>query len=131
MEKCSIENPITDLNEAIIQLRNEYQSYKEIKKHASLKRRNYLEEVAAAKSNQNNKKTATIVKTLLLHEQQREIGRRLQHIIGKFRSGVTCVEAPNQEGEWVQVTGKVPIEQACQEENVRRFTQANNTPSLI
>lgn len=90
-----------------------------------------MEEIAIQKAQDDDEKIPTILRTLLLHEEQRETGRRLKYILGKSRIGVTCVEAPTSNGEWTTVTDKVEIEVACQEKNIRRFTQANNTPSLL
>lgn len=44
---------------------------------------------------------------------------------------VTSVSAPYNEGEWTTITEKLDIEKACQQENIRRFTQANDTPALL
>jgi Reverse transcriptase (RNA-dependent DNA polymerase) len=44
---------------------------------------------------------------------------------------VVAVERQTSNGEWEVCTQKVDIEQECIKENIRRFTQANNTPPLL
>jgi hypothetical protein len=56
--------------------------------------------------------------------------RSIKGVLAKYRQGVTAVEAPDDDGSWKIRTTKQEIEAGCIEENIRRFTQAYNTPPL-
>lgn len=128
---AKINEPVLELQDALIKLKQEYETYNTYKKDAPARRNTYLEEMAVARAEFFNTSATSILKVLIEHERQRTIGRKMRRILGKPRSGVTSVIAPNEEGEWVSVTEKQEIEEACQQENIRRFTQANDTPALL
>lgn len=80
-----------------------YQIYKVLKNEAKNNRASYLEEKVAEKAGDDNANAITILKTLMEHEKQREIGRRLRQILGRPHMGVTHVEAPNESGERITI----------------------------
>jgi hypothetical protein len=63
-------------------------------------------------------------------EQQRSMFRKIKYILGEIRQGVTSIEAPDANGNWILQTNKDKIEEGCIEENKRRFTQSSQTPPL-
>jgi flagellar biosynthesis GTPase FlhF len=65
------------------------------------------------------------------HEQQRKDSRTLKRIMGKFNKGsMSFVVATDKDGKRTEMRKKEEIEQACLQENNRRFRQASNTPFL-
>jgi hypothetical protein len=67
---------------------------------------------------------------LVRRETQQNQSRRLKLIFGEKPKGVLTIETPSADGVLVMETDKDKIEQGCIDENIRRFTQANQTPSL-
>ena len=64
-------------------------------------------------------------------ERQRRNARIIRRVNGKLRAGaVTSVIAPDRHGQWREVTTKREVEDALIEENIRRFSQARDTPFL-
>lgn len=131
LRNANLKEPVTELQDALDKLKQEYETYNIYKKEASTRRNTYLEDMAVARAEFFNTTATSILKVLIEHERQRAIGRKMRRILGKPRCGVTSVIAPNEEGEWITVTEKQAIEEACQQENIRRFTQANDTPALL
>ncbi len=72
----------------------------------------------------------TILRQLQLHEEQRSVARKIKYTLGKNRSGVSAVEYLTDQGSWEVTIDKLKIEEECIQDNVRRFTQANASPSL-
>lgn len=65
------------------------------------------------------------------HEQQRKDSRIIKRIMGKFSKGsMSFVVATDRDGNRTEMRKKEDIEQACLQENNRRFRQASNTPFL-
>jgi hypothetical protein len=65
------------------------------------------------------------------HEQQRKASRLIKRAMGKFDKGsMSFVVAADQEGRRIEMRKKEDIENACLQENNRRFRQAGNTPFL-
>jgi Reverse transcriptase (RNA-dependent DNA polymerase) len=130
-KKAKILDIPNSVQEAEKKLKEEYNTYNRYKKEATSRRNTYLEDMAVARAEHFNTSAISDLKVLIEHERQRAIGRKMRRVLGKARSGVTSVVAPNEDHEWVLLTDKMAIEKACQEENVRRFTQANDTPALL
>ncbi len=128
--KTDLPFKITSGEEAIIALRYTFNQYNLLKSQAITHRQTFLEELATAVADANNGKKETILKQLMLHESQRAVSRKLKYTLGKMRQGVSAVEVMNANGEWEVTTKKGEVEQECMRENIRRFTQANNSPSL-
>jgi hypothetical protein len=76
-----------------------------------------------------NKPASKIILQLRHREQQKALSQKLKTIFGNKRAGVTMVETPSEDGTWELQTERESIETGCIEENIRRFTQANQTPS--
>ena len=118
------------------------------KKHdADTSRTNFLEDLAEARAADRRTKMAanrqqakhnaktysseTELRSLIKRERTRKTWARISRAIGKERlAGLMIVEAPNEDGTWSEVTEKNEIEEACINENKRRFTQCHNTPFL-
>jgi hypothetical protein len=95
-----------------------------MKRQADEYRKSFLEELAEAQSAAGNGQKEAILRKLIILEYQRATFRKIKQILGKFRQGITAVEAPNAQGVWELQTNKEQIEFSCIEENKRRFTQA-------
>jgi hypothetical protein len=72
----------------------------------------------------------TQLKQLLVRESQQELSRKLKSVFRSKGGGVKVIEAPTEAGTWELQTSKENIEKGCIDKNIRRFTQANHTPSL-
>ena len=129
-QSTTYSNPITDPDEIINKLKEEFKQYNVLKKDASKIRYNFLEQLATAQASQSNRKQETIYKQLLLHESIRSMFRKIKFAVKDPRNGVTIIEVPNNQGEWETVTNKDSIERHCIHENIRRSTQAVNTPTM-
>ncbi|MCK7490838.1 MAG: hypothetical protein MZW92_02900 [Comamonadaceae bacterium] len=46
------------------------------------------------------------------------------------KGGISFAIAPNEAGEWVEVSTQFELEAACMKENEAKFRQANNTPFM-
>jgi Reverse transcriptase (RNA-dependent DNA polymerase) len=89
-----------------------------------------LESLAEARAEEEDLTKENILKQLIQHEIQRNMFRRIRSILGQFSKKVNAIEVQNSDGEWTLMTGKEDIENGCIAENIRRFTQAANTPPL-
>jgi Reverse transcriptase (RNA-dependent DNA polymerase) len=122
---------IFDYETASTRLRQEFLHYNTIKASASEIRLHFLEDLAATKALTEGLQRTTVLKQLLLREKQRELGRKVKFIQEKKRVGLTIAEIPDNDGVWTIQTEKEVIERGCMQENIARFTQANQTPSLL
>lgn len=110
------QQPHEDDQEALDENSDDYLTTNSMKEHpARAKRR---------------KATSAELKNLILQEKSRTMHRRVKRVLGKNQmAALTMVEAPTgPNGEWEEVTDKNGIEQACIDENRRRFMQCTNTP---
>jgi hypothetical protein len=119
-------NKETTLNK----LKETFNTYNLLKLQAHELRHSFLEDLAEALSDNGKGKKASIVKQLTLHESQRQLSRKIKFTLGRQRHGVSAIEFQNQQGHWEISTDKQTIENECMNENIRRFTQALDTPSL-
>ena len=122
--------PFTEPDKIITQLKTEFKTYNLQKKQADKLRFNFLEQLAAAQAEESNSTKEKIYKKLLLHESIRSTFRKIKFATKELRSGVTTVEAPNEQGIWIPVLEKNRIEQCCMEENIRKSTQASFSPTM-
>ena len=65
-------------------------------------------------------------------EAQRESSARIRYMNGSARKigGLNKVEAPDEHGNWIELTDKTLMEKALLEEYERCVTQANDTPCM-
>lgn len=59
------------------------------------------------------------------------MARKIKYTLGQQRSGVSAVEYLADHGGWEVTIDKLKIEEECIHDNIRRFTQANASPSLL
>jgi hypothetical protein len=89
-----------------------------------------LETLAEARAEEGDLTKEKILHQLIRQELQRTMFRRIRSILGQFQSKVNAIEVMNADGSWYLVTDKEGIEIGYIQENIRRFTQAANTPPL-
>jgi hypothetical protein len=128
--KTTLTEKALTIDETKIGLKNTFNQYNLLKSKATQLRSTFLEELALAISIQGNGNKEKILQQLQLHEEQRAVARKIKSILGQHRSGVSAVEYQNAQGGWEVTVEKHKIEEECMQENIRRFTQANNSPSL-
>lgn len=75
--KTKLQDEVFDLHTAEVLLKDTYQQYYQIKNDHIAHRRNCIEGLAFAKGEEENKDPATILKQILLREQQRSLSRKL------------------------------------------------------
>ena len=108
-----------------------YRYEKILAKLTETTRKSWLTSLCEARAADGNLSKEQELKNRIRTEEQRRNARIIRRVNGKLRSGsVTSVVAPDENGIWREVTGKVDMEQALLDENKRRFTQASNTPFL-
>jgi endonuclease/exonuclease/phosphatase family metal-dependent hydrolase len=129
-KKSSLGAPITSLEDALQLIKTEFQQYQIVKKAASNNRFNFLSDLAMAIAEDEGTEYQSVYKQLIRREKLRELGRKLKSLTGKLRSKLVKVAVPTGNKEWKETEGKLEMEKGCIEENIRRFTQANHTPSL-
>jgi hypothetical protein len=133
LEKCT---GITDslhcsLEEAQERERDAYSEYWDFKKIAHQARLTFLEEKARNLSAESNTSASNILKQIVRREQQREASRRIKVTLKKIRkSGISKVDIEHDNGVFEELTTKRSIEQACMDENKKKFLQTNSTPCM-
>ena len=90
-----------------------------------------MENLAANKAETSNLTQEKILKQLISHETIRNMFRKIKAILKNNRSGVTTVEAQDEEGQWQVITDKANIEHECIKENIKRMTQAVQSPTML
>ncbi len=128
--KTSLSSKAMNKEEARVGLKNTFNQYNLLKSQATQLRVSFLDDLAEAIAVQGNGTKEKILRQLQLHEEQRSVARKIKYTLGKQRVGVSSVEFLNQQGGWEVTVDKVKIEEECIMDNIRRFTQANNSPSL-
>jgi hypothetical protein len=108
------------------------QSSKNLRKNAQESRTNYLHDLASAKAISTGKTHAHMIQEIKQREHIQAVFRKIKYASATTRVGLTQVEtsASSESGTTITHTSKEMIEQACMNENIRRFTQAYHTPSL-
>ena len=106
--------------------------YKKIKQKHEAHRNNYIEELAEAKESNGEGKKAGIIRSLLQIEAQRDMFRRISHIMGKANNNSTThVSIINENGQKEDITDKQKMEDAIIEENIKKFHQTEPTCPFI
>jgi hypothetical protein len=112
-------------------LRYEFAKYSDLTKNALQKRYSFLETFSDAYKITRNTTKERALRKLMIQENQRISFINIKGTLRKYRQGVTAVETPDNIGTWTLRIEKQEVEQSCIEENLRRFTQANNTLPLL
>ena len=128
--KTTLSDKALTVEDTKIGLKNTFNQYNLLKSKATQLRSSFLEDLADAIATKGNGHKEKILQQLQLHEEQRAVARKIKSILGQQRSGVSAVEYLNDQGGWEVTVEKQKIEEECMQENIRRFTQANNSPSL-
>jgi predicted lipid carrier protein YhbT len=90
-----------------------------------------LEKKAKAIGKETNTDHQTVIKQIIKREKQREAARRIKLTLHKIRKGgVTKVEVELENGDIDEITTKQGIEEACMEENKKKFKQTEQTPCM-
>ena len=108
-----------------------HQEWKNQKQGADLLRNSFLDRLADAKAAIGNTSKESIIKCLKSREEIRRSNKRIDWAYGKSsKGGISFAIAPNDAGEWVEVSTQFELEAACMKENEAKFRQANNTPFM-
>ena len=108
------------------------EEYIQFKKEAKQSHKTFLWDLAEAVGKQSDVKKSTVYKQILHREEQRETSRRIKFILGKnVKGGIKRVEVINADGETVELLSKSEIEQACLQENERKYRQTESTPCML
>jgi hypothetical protein len=129
-KKTNFTAPVLTGDDVTLKLRIQYNELNLLKSRASQIRGNFLVELADTKAAAGNQEADTVLRQLMLREEQRSIAHSVKRVLHKNRRGVTAIEAVNQQGEWVIFTDKETIERSCVQENIARFTQASHLPIM-
>jgi hypothetical protein len=129
-KKSALPSKALTIDDAKMGLKISFNQYNLLKSQADKLRTSFLEELALAIAAKGNGTKETILQQLRLHEEQRAVARKIKYTLGKQRSGVSEIEYLNASGQWEVTVEKEKIEEECIQDNIRRFTQANNSPSL-
>jgi Reverse transcriptase (RNA-dependent DNA polymerase) len=129
-QQTNLDTQITDPELIIKMLKDEFTQFNKLKKDALHLRQNFLENLAEAKAAESNQSKEKIYQQLKLHENIRNTFRKIKFSIKATRNGVTTVEAPTSNNRWKMITEKKEIELCCIQENIKRMTQAKDTPTM-
>ena len=118
----------SDITQALITAR---QHYKHIKKNATAHRKQFQTSIINAQARSRGVSEHSQRRSLAHTEQQRTVARRVKQVLGRdIHTSFKIVEAPCEDGTRRICQDRASIEQACQLEGLRCFTQALNTPFL-
>jgi hypothetical protein len=128
--RTNLPTPVVSGNDAIANLKTQYNELNLLRTRAPQIRSSFLTELAEKKAAAGNSKVESILRQMMLHEEQRKVARATQRVLKYSRNSVTAIEAQGPDGEWQIHTDKHIIEQDCMRENIERFTQASHLPIL-
>lgn len=131
--KIKIKYELVDKEKAKENLKSAWSEYKTMKGKAREMRDTHLEYLAEAMAQAKQTKTASILKCLSEQEKIRESYRRIKAAtkVSAVREGLHTVNAPDGFGARMDCTTKQEVENACLNENARRFREACDTPFLV
>ena len=118
------------LEQALAERKEAYLENQTLKSNTA-RRETWLESVAGALAAEGKLTKEQCILNMRNRERQRRNARIIRRVNGKLRAGaVTSVIAPDRQGVWREVTSKKDVEDALIAENIRRFSQAQDTPFL-
>ena len=124
-------NPNRTLDEIHAKLKAAKKAYNRFTPKADEARATFIEGLAQARAQLNDTTQADELRKMRRIEEQRRSARVIKFVNQKLtRGGISSVLAPMEDGTWVEMTTKEDIEQACLDEDERRFNQARDTPFL-
>ena len=155
MKKARISTPLRDImqlseHSITTALKRSFKNYKQAKKSSISTRRQWLEELAEARSNQEaaslkkstrRKKKSTVqsaesniakhIRTILHVKHTRRMFRRIKGSVGKSRmSGVSMIQIQDDQGRWVEVTDHNQMVNALIQEYYSKYHQTESTPPM-
>ena len=120
------------LQEAAKRLEESYKRYYNLKTIAWELRESWLMELAAIKAKQYGGDQYKHYSNLIAQERQRIASRRMKGAMGKLHgNGITTAQVTQNDGTIREYTTKEDIEQACLDENKKKFSQTNSTPLMM
>jgi hypothetical protein len=129
-DKTDFEAIVSTGYEAELLLREQYNELNLLKSKATQLRGNFLTELAESKAAAGDGNAESILRQLMIREEQRSVARAVKRVLSRSRCGVTAIEALNPQGEWTIFTDKSTIEHNCIQDNIARFTQASHLPIM-
>ena len=112
-------------------LKNSHNNYKKFKKQADAARITFLEDLAQAVADRDDKDKWKVYRQLRHREEQRSAGRRMRAALGKtIKGGIKRVEIISEDGTTMEIITKDGIEKACLEENEQKYCQTQQTPCM-
>ena len=107
------------------------QQYKTVKKNATTHRKKFQTQLIKAQARLRGISENSQRRSSIHTEQQRTTARRVKQVLGRdTRTSFKMLDAPDLNGTRRICQDRASIEQACQTEGLRRFTQASHTPFL-
>ena len=130
--RAGINEAVKSVPEAVLLLQSQFNEFKLLKKNSATERTHYLQDLAMSKAAVSGKLQEKVILELKQREHIRTVFRKIRYASAYQRVGTTQVETTSTSvGSTILHTTKESIEQACMNENIRRFTQSYGTPSLL
>lgn len=130
-KKCKINNPMElDIEDVLIERKNANVRYKQIKKDAASKRKEYLVQLAEDYSSMGHESTGNAVRRLVRLEETRQTFRRIKTATKPFYGATEKVTISDSQDNQIITTDKEEIEEAIRYENLSKFKLAYSSPYL-
>ena len=107
-----------------LELDDAYQAYKRVRSKALKYRTRYLWDKALALESEGGIKASKHVKRLLRIEDQRKQARAIKKMRRVLQTPATIKAIAIVDGVSVEVQDRGELEEACQQDNIRRFSQS-------
>ena len=118
-KKKMMDMSLTEAEEALVKARKHYW---ECIKNAKQLRQTFLEKKAQELAIEKDTKKEAILKQLISREKQKEAARKIKYALKKLgQENITTLNVTRQ-GRKTEVTVKYLIDQACLEENYKKYT---------
>lgn len=102
--------------------------YWKSKKSADRLRQSFILQKAESIAEDSNEDTDNVLKRLLKNEQSRKDNRQIKVVLKKLNNtAVTTVEVTQEDGSTIELTDRLDIEHACIVENMKKYSQTENT----
>ena len=119
------------LRSAEKELDKAYKEYWKAKKDSKQLRTTFIEALATSRAEKHGHDAANILRQMFTWEKQRHSARAIKNTLEQFHSGgVTKVAVKQPDDTTHEYTTKEAIEQACIDENQKKFSQTNDTPCM-
>ena len=115
------------LKEAEVEFKMARKKFWECKKNAKYLRQVFLERRAQELAREKNTTKEAMIKQLQTREKQQEAARTIKFALNKLRQENITTLYTKINGQKTELTVKYLIDQACLEENLAKYTQAEGT----